>query len=175
MTAQEARTHIGYSGWASRKVLEASLVLPPEDRAKPMGVSHESIAKTLAHIFFGDAIWFSRIADPGYPVPPYDALPSLDFVIEEWPRLQARWEAWANAVVDSDLALQVPFKPLCRQRRPSCVADRSARGEPRHAAPRPNRRHAASAWHEAARDGHLVLLLRTCRACRQLARFGAPL
>ena len=38
--------HIRYSGWASRKVLEAALVLSAEDRIKPMSVSHESIAKT---------------------------------------------------------------------------------------------------------------------------------
>ncbi len=80
MTAQEVRTYIGYSGWASRKVLECALALPPEDRTKPMSVSHECIANTLAHIYFGDAIWFSRIAGPNYPVPPHDALPSLDFV-----------------------------------------------------------------------------------------------
>jgi uncharacterized damage-inducible protein DinB len=93
MTAQEARTHVRYSGWASRKVLEAALALSPEDRAKAMSVSHESIAKTLTHIYFADAIWYSRIADPGYPVPSHDALPSLDFVVQEWPRLQAKWEA----------------------------------------------------------------------------------
>src|ERR1700733_12389876 len=172
MTAQEVRTYIGYSGWASRKVLEAALALPPEDRAKPMGVSHESIANTLAHIYFGDPIWFSRIADPAYPVPPHDALPSLDFVIEEWPRLQARWEAWANAVTDSGLVRQVPFKSrfVGHAGLPAWQI-----GEPRHVTPRPNRRHAASAWHEGARDGHLVLLLRTSRPRRQLARFGAPL
>jgi uncharacterized damage-inducible protein DinB len=98
MTAQEARTHIRYSGWASRKVLEAALALSPEDRAKPMSVSHESIAKTLTHIYFADAIWYSRIADPNYPVPSHDALPSLDFVVQEWPRLQAKWEAWADPI-----------------------------------------------------------------------------
>jgi uncharacterized damage-inducible protein DinB len=63
MTAQEARSYIRYSGWASRKVLDAALALPPEDRSKPMSVSHENIANTLAHIYFGDAIWYSRIAD----------------------------------------------------------------------------------------------------------------
>jgi uncharacterized damage-inducible protein DinB len=110
MTAQEARTHIRYSGWASRKVLEAALALSPEDRARPMNVSHESIAKTLTHIYFGDAIWYSRIADPSYPVPPHDALPSLDFVLEEWPRLQTKWEAWADAATDAEIARQVPFK-----------------------------------------------------------------
>ena len=110
MTAQEARTHIRYSGWASRKVMNAVLALSPEDRAKPMGVSHESLAKTLAHIYFADSIWYSRIADRSYPVTSHDALPSLDFVVEEWPRLQARWEAWADAATDADIARQVPFK-----------------------------------------------------------------
>ena len=112
MTAQEACTHIRYSGWASRKVLEAALALSPEDRAKPMNVSHESIARTLTHIYFGDAIWYSRIADPGYAVPAHDALPSFDFVVDEWPRLQARWEAWADAATDAEIARQVLFKSL---------------------------------------------------------------
>jgi uncharacterized damage-inducible protein DinB len=110
MTAQEARTHIRYTGWASRRVMEAALTLPPDELAKAMNVSHESIAKTLAHIYFGDAIWYSRIADPSYPAPSHDALPSLEFVVEEWPRLQAKWEAWADRASDADLARQVPFK-----------------------------------------------------------------
>jgi len=110
MTAQEGRLHIRYSGWASRKVLEVALALSPEDQCKPMNVSHESIAKTISHIYFGDAIWYSRVADSTYPVPSHDALPSLDFVTGEWPRLQAAWEAWADASTDADLARQVPFK-----------------------------------------------------------------
>src|SRR5579885_2925511 len=108
MTALEPRTHIRYSGWASRKVMAAALELSPEDRAKPMSASHESIAKTLAHIYVGDAIWYSRIAEPSYPVPSHDALPSLDFVVQEWPRLQAKWDAWADAATDADIARQVP-------------------------------------------------------------------
>lgn len=110
MTPQEALTHIRYSGWASRKVLEAALALSPEDQAKPMSVSHGSIAKTLSHIYFADAVWYSRIADPNYPVPSPDALPPLDFIVQEWPRLQAKWEAWAGAATDADIARPVPFK-----------------------------------------------------------------
>ena len=102
--------HIRYSGWASRRVIDAALALTPEDRAKPMSVSHESIEQTLAHIYFADAIWYSRIADPAYPVPSHDAPPDFPFVLEEWPRLQAKWEAWADSAGDGDLARQVPFK-----------------------------------------------------------------
>jgi uncharacterized damage-inducible protein DinB len=66
-------------------------------RPKPMSVSHENVAKTLAHIYFADTIWYSRIADSSYPVLSHDELPSFDFVIEERPRLQAKWESWADA------------------------------------------------------------------------------
>jgi uncharacterized damage-inducible protein DinB len=110
MTAEEARTHIRYSDWASRKVLEAVLGLSPEEQARPMSVSHESIAKTFVHIYFADAIWYSRIAEPSYPVPSPDALPSFNFVAEEWPRLQAKWEAWADGAGDADIARQVLFQ-----------------------------------------------------------------
>jgi hypothetical protein len=94
------------SGCASRKVLEAEFALSSEDRAKPMSVSHDSVANTLAHIYFGDAIWFARIADPGYPVPP---MMRSRRSISQWPRLQAKWEAWAKAVTESNLDRQVPF------------------------------------------------------------------
>lgn len=66
MTAQEARTHIRYSGWASRKVMKTVLALSPEDRAKPMGVSHESIAKTLIS---------TSPMRSGIPVSPTPAIP----------------------------------------------------------------------------------------------------
>ena len=50
MTAAEARSHIRYSGWASRKLVDAVEALTAEERIKPMGVSHESIQETLGHI-----------------------------------------------------------------------------------------------------------------------------
>ena len=59
MTAREARTYIRYSGWASRKVLAAALALSPEDLAKPMSVSHESIAKTVP---IGNSILIEKMA-----------------------------------------------------------------------------------------------------------------
>ncbi|HTB14007.1 MAG TPA: DinB family protein [Bryobacteraceae bacterium] len=176
MTAQEVRTYIGYSGWASRKVLESALALLPEDRTKPMSVSHGSIANTLAHIYFGDAIWFSRIADPDFPVPPRNALPSLDLVIEEWPQLQAKWEAWANSATASDLAREVPFKSrfvgnaglpawqiVVHVVNHASLHRGQIVGMLRQLGMKP-----------PATD-IVVLLFRSSRACCPLARFGAPL
>lgn len=89
--------------------MEAAAALPPEDRAKAMGVSHESVEKTLAHIFFADAIWYSRMADPSFVAPKHDQLPGMDTVSKDWPALQAKWEAWADAADDAELARVVEF------------------------------------------------------------------
>ena len=56
------------------------------------------------HLSQGDIIMVAH--HPSYPVPTHDVLPSLDFVIEEWPRLQTEREAWADAATDIDR--QVP-------------------------------------------------------------------
>ena len=64
MTAEELRLHVFYSGWASRKLLDAALTLSEEEQRREFGVSHKSLLGTLEHIFFADRIWFARTVDP---------------------------------------------------------------------------------------------------------------
>ena len=73
-----------------------------------MSVSHESIAKSSLTTISETQSGFRGLSTPSYPVPAHDALALLDFVIEE--STKAKWEAWANAVTESELARQVPFK-----------------------------------------------------------------
>lgn len=109
MTAAEARTHIRYTGWASRRVLDAALALSAEDRTKPMGVSHESILGTLGHIHFADRIWYKRTVETAMSMPPIAELSSLEALTGEWPALQRRWEAWADSQTDADMDRVVMF------------------------------------------------------------------
>jgi uncharacterized damage-inducible protein DinB len=103
MTAAETRTHLRYSGWASRRVLEAALALSPEDQAKPMGVSHESIVGTLGHIHLADRIWYKRVVEPDIEMPPIGELSTIEALTGAWRDLQDRWEAWADSAADADL------------------------------------------------------------------------
>ena len=109
MTAAEALTHLQYSGWASRRLLEAARNVNPEDLARNVGVSHESIVGTLSHIHFADRIWYSRVVDPAEPVIKQADLPTLE---REWPAIQRKWETWAGGLRDADLARVVPYKSL---------------------------------------------------------------
>jgi uncharacterized damage-inducible protein DinB len=112
MNAQDARTHIRYSGWASRKLLEAVTNLTPEERTRPMGVSHESLQRTLAHIYFADSIWYTRTVDPSVPVPNPKELPSMETLTAAWGNLQSGWEAWAGSLTDGDLERVAQYKAL---------------------------------------------------------------
>jgi uncharacterized damage-inducible protein DinB len=112
MTAAEARTHIRYSGWASRRLLDAAAALTEEQRTKPMGVSHESIQGTLGHIHFADRVWYKRTVEPELTMPSVDELSSAEAITVDWPALQSKWEAWSDSLADRDLERVVIYKML---------------------------------------------------------------
>lgn len=107
MTAAEALKHLQYSGWASRKLLDAARNLNPEDLTRNVGVSHESILGTLSHIHAADRFWYSRVVDPKEPV-----IRQSDWTLleREWPAIQQKWEAWAARLTDADLSRVVAYK-----------------------------------------------------------------
>jgi uncharacterized damage-inducible protein DinB len=107
MTPAEIRTHLRYSGWASRRLFDAAKQLSPDDLTRHVGISHGSILGTLSHIHFADRIWYSRVVDATEPVIRQADLPTLDL---EWPAIQQKWEAWAENVQDADLGRMVPCK-----------------------------------------------------------------
>lgn len=109
MTANEARRLIRYSDWASRKVLTAALQLTMEQLETPNGVSHGSIAGTLAHIYLADRVWQERITFSDKPLV-WDA--SLADAEAAWPEIQKAWEAWADALSDGDLERTIQYKSI---------------------------------------------------------------
>jgi uncharacterized damage-inducible protein DinB len=112
MTAEELRLHISYSGWASRKLLDAAFALSQEDRHREFGVSHKSLAGTLEHIFFADRIWFARTVDPRVVRGGFGEFGPGETIETEWPPLQKRWEDWAAALSQPDLVRVVEYKDL---------------------------------------------------------------
>src|SRR5215472_2216243 len=102
MTAEEARTHIRYTGWASRKLLDAVLGLPEEVQQRDVGASHKGLRETLAHIHYGDRVWLHRVLGLKYEA-------SADPMEIDWPRVQQRWEEWAERADDAEVGRVVEF------------------------------------------------------------------
>jgi uncharacterized damage-inducible protein DinB len=104
MTADEARQHLRYSTWASRRLLNDALALDAELLHRDLGVPNKSIHGTLAHILMADRNWLARVL--GAPVEPSEAIEV------EWPRIHQGWEEWSNALTDADLARVVAYQDL---------------------------------------------------------------
>jgi uncharacterized damage-inducible protein DinB len=112
MTSEEALLHIRYTGWASRKLLDAAKDIPSETLVKDQGVSHASILGTLAHTFFADAVWYMRAVDPSMPRPDPKAVPPLEVLDTRWRDLLQKWEAWAQTLADPDLDKKISYRLL---------------------------------------------------------------
>ncbi len=112
MTAEEIRLHIFYSGWASRKLLEAALALSEEKQRREFSVSHKSLMGTLEHIFFADRIWLSRAVDSRVIQGGFSDFSSGETLLTEWPKVQKRWEDWASAVSHQDIVKHIDYKDL---------------------------------------------------------------
>ncbi len=104
MTAEEARTHIRYSTWASRRLLDAALKLDPEQLNADVGVANKSIHGTLAHILMADRVWVARVT--GEKIEPQEN------VEIEWQQIQKRWVEFVSGLSDSDLARVVSYKDM---------------------------------------------------------------
>jgi uncharacterized damage-inducible protein DinB len=106
MTASDARLHLRYSTWASKKVLEAASALKPDDLDRTVGVSHGSIVGTLTHIQYADWIWYTRVSGASMEKPGG----TFADVQNSWPALLAKWEAWSDALTDADLLRMIDYK-----------------------------------------------------------------
>ena len=104
MTSAEASLHLRYSAWASRKLVEAIRVVSDADLEKPVGISHSSLLGTLAHIHWGDWLWFTRVVETvDKPAQTREALETF------WPELQDKWIAWAERGGDAEINRVVEY------------------------------------------------------------------
>jgi len=104
MTSAEARLHLRYSAWASRKLVEAARSVSNADFAKPVGISHSSLLGTLSHILWADWLWFTRVVGPMEK--PGQTREVLETV---WPELQDKWVSWAERASDTEINRVVEY------------------------------------------------------------------
>jgi uncharacterized damage-inducible protein DinB len=108
MTADEARNHLRYSTWASRRLLDAALALDPELLHRDLGVPNKSVHGTLAHILMADRVWLARVSRRVLANPQEQT----ESVEAEWPRVQEQWGALAESWADADLSQVIEYKDL---------------------------------------------------------------
>jgi uncharacterized damage-inducible protein DinB len=113
MTPEDLVLHLRYHAWASRRAMEAAGALSAEDLTRDLRASHGSVLGTLAHVFLGDRIWYSRLqgrgrttlADEGEDL-------SLAALREKWPPLHDEYGRWSEGLTADDWNRVVAYATL---------------------------------------------------------------
>jgi len=110
ISATVLRSHLDFSSWASRQLMEAAVSLPLEEANRDLRTSYQSIAGTLAHIYKADRIWLDRIhARQTFQ---FSDDFSLDALVTEWPALHASWREWAAGLDDDGFQRVAAYRLL---------------------------------------------------------------
>src|SRR5690242_4876471 len=104
LTTVTAVTHLRYTAWASRLVVEAVEGLSEEELTRDFQTADKSVLGTLVHVFAADRVWLGRIKGE-VPARFLDIETDMKLSVlqNDWPKLHESWVAWAGSLGDSDL------------------------------------------------------------------------
>ena len=104
--------HVGYTAWASARLIEAASHLSPEELNRDFLTADKSVLGTLVHIYSADRLWLARIKGEPFPGLPTEAERTLAFIQTAWPELYQRWRAWASSLTNESPAREVTYRDL---------------------------------------------------------------
>jgi uncharacterized damage-inducible protein DinB len=109
------RTHLDYTFWASRALVEAARALSPEELTRDFGTADKSVLGTLVHVFAADRIWLARFLGE-----PQKSTTAADYhlaVLEnDWPALAQRWKQWAGELTDEGAGAVLSYSDMSGNR-----------------------------------------------------------
>jgi uncharacterized damage-inducible protein DinB len=106
------RTHIEYTAWASRLLVDAAAQLSPEELTRDFQTADRNVLETLIHVYAADRLWLSRFDGGPHPGFVTDADRSLAVLQNEWPVLHERWKQWAAGITDAGAAAPVVYTDM---------------------------------------------------------------
>src|SRR5258708_39564587 len=100
--ASICRLQLDFMKWADERMFSLVRMLDPEVCSRNVGVSFESLAGTVEHIYRAERIWYRRVN--GEPTLPFDVIesPSLQELSGLWPQLHEEWRRWAAGLDAND-------------------------------------------------------------------------
>ena len=112
VSADALRTHLAYTAWASRRLVDAAAQLSPEELNRDFQTADHSILRTLAHVFAADRIWLDRINGTPRAAFVTEADYRIDVLQNDWPALYDRWQQWAAALTDERARTVIAYRDL---------------------------------------------------------------
>jgi uncharacterized damage-inducible protein DinB len=112
VSADVLRTHLDYTAWAGRRLVQAAGTLTEEELNRDFGTADRSVLGTLAHLYGSDRLWLSRLSGSPHPGFVTDADRRLSTLQNDWPVLDARWRDWAARLTAASADSLVSYTDL---------------------------------------------------------------
>jgi uncharacterized damage-inducible protein DinB len=112
VSADTLRTHLAYTTWASRRLVDAAARLTPEELTRDFQTADRSVLRSLAHVFAADRVWLARLTHAPAPQFITEADYSLSVLQNDWPALLDRWQQWAANLTDESARAIVAYKDM---------------------------------------------------------------
>lgn len=106
------RIHLDYTAWASGRLMETAIALPPEDLRRNFGTADKTLMGTLVHVFGADRIWVARVQGEANPQPPGAEYHDPTVLAPAWQSVAEGWKAWARGKADEDFLAEVAYHDL---------------------------------------------------------------
>jgi uncharacterized damage-inducible protein DinB len=106
------KTHIDYTAWATRKLVDCASQLTPEQLNYDFKTADHSVLGTLVHTFAADRVWLARVTGGPHPGFVADRDRSLAVLQTEWPELHERWKQWIHGLSVADTSRVLSYTDL---------------------------------------------------------------
>jgi uncharacterized damage-inducible protein DinB len=99
--AETIRTHLRYTAWASKLIVDAASTLTEEELTRDFKSADKSVLGTLVHVFAADRVWLGRIqgTPPAKFIDPETDM-KLSVLENDWPKVLEGWQQWADSIDD---------------------------------------------------------------------------
>ncbi len=106
------RTHIDYTAWASKRLVDAASQLSREELNHDFKSADRSVLGTLVHVFAADRIWLARLQNTPQPQFITEADRSLAVLQNDWPQLYDRWKQLVAGITDEKAQAVVSYTDM---------------------------------------------------------------
>jgi uncharacterized damage-inducible protein DinB len=103
-TIETVRDLHAWMRWCTGRTVEAARALSADElrREFPMGLS--SVLGTLVHLCWAEKLWLCALkGTPSIPMATAKDYASIDALMTEWTQVRSDWDAFLNALTDTEL------------------------------------------------------------------------